>query len=115
MTRITNTDQVLMLLRNHLERAKRGERKAANPISQPDAPQTALDRIQDLARHEDLPRTEIENALVRGLLTNEFGPAVSNDARFQVILDDVLAAIRRDEAMTKLLDRTVTQILQQQS
>ena len=109
MTRITNSDQVLMLLRSHLQRAQRGERKLA-VASTRNAPKTPIERVQNLLRDEELPEAEIERALVHGLLLHEFGPDVSGDARFQSIVDDVLATIRRDETTSLLIRKAIREL-----
>jgi hypothetical protein len=69
--------------------------------------------VQNLVRQDDLPQAEVGRALVRGLLSHEFGASVSNDAEFQAIVDDVLAAIRRDEAASRLLDSAIRQLTDQ--
>ena len=111
MTRITNADQVLLLLKSHLQRAQRGERKSGGASSRSSIQQTPLERVQNLVRQDDLPESEIGGALVRGLLSHEFGGAISNDAKFQAILDEVLATIRRDEAMSRLLNRAIQDLI----
>jgi hypothetical protein len=113
LTRITNADQVLLLLKSHLQRAQRGERKPASAPLRSSAQQTPLERVQNLVRQDDLPESEIGRALVRGLLSHEFGASVSNDAEFQAILDDVLATIRRDETTSRLLNRAIAQLTEQ--
>lgn len=111
MTRITNADQVLLLLQSHLQRAQRGERRTVSPSSRVSTQQTPLERVQTLARQDDLPDSEIGRALIRGLLLHEFGSGVANDAKFQGMIDELLATIRRDEAMSRLLDSAVRQLV----
>ena len=110
MTRITNTDQVLLLLQSHLQRAQRSERKTVTPLPKSNVPQTPIERVQNLVRQDELPETEIGRALVRGLLAHEFGAAVANDAKFHAVVDEVLGAIRRDEATSRLLERAIQQL-----
>jgi hypothetical protein len=110
LTRITNTDQVLLLLQSHLQRAQRAERKTAGAVSKSNVPQTPIERLQNLVRQDELPETEIGRAIVRGLLAHEFGAAVANDAKFNALVDEVLGAIRRDEATSRLLERAIQQL-----
>jgi hypothetical protein len=111
LTRITNADQVLLLLRSHLQRAQRGERKTASPSARGNTQQTPLERVQNLARQDDLPDSEIGRTLIQGLLLHEFGSGVANDAKFQAMVDELLATIRRDAAMSRLLDNAVRQLV----
>ena len=63
-----------------------------------------------MLRDEELPDPEVERALVRGLLLHKFGTDVSNDARFQAIVKDVLAMIRRDVTASRLLNLAIRQL-----
>jgi hypothetical protein len=99
-----------MLLRSHLQRAQRGERKSVAAPSRSGPSQTPIERVQNLLRDEELPEPEVERALVRGLLMHEFGTDVSNDAKFQTIVEDVLAMIRRDESANRLLKLAIRQL-----
>ena len=68
MTRITNTEQVLILLRAHLERAQRfGKARAREGKAGP------VRRVQQLAGVDGVSETDLTRALIAGLLTEEFG------------------------------------------
>ena len=112
MTRITNADQVLLLLRSYLQRTQRAERRPVAAPLREGAQKTPLERVQSLARRETSD-AEISRALVRGVLLHEFGSGVANDASFQATVDEVLATIRRDEALSRLLDDAVRQLMDQ--
>lgn len=105
MTRITNADQVLLLLRNHLERAQKQRRKGAKPSAseREKARATPLQRVERLAAADGLPEVEIRKALIAGLLADEFGEAVANEAHFHQLVDDVLAIIEHDAHAGALL------------
>lgn len=111
MTRITNADQVLLLLRGHLQRAQRQRKKDG-----PGAPerkqirQGPLDRVQQLAGAEKLTDAGISRALIAGLLAEEFGAAVANDPSFQQMIDDVRQIIDNDESGRELLKNAVSQL-----
>ena len=70
MTRITNAEQVLLLLRTHLERAQRSERRRTQRRNAKPSP---LERAQRLASTEGLSEADLSRALIAGLLTEEFG------------------------------------------
>src|SRR5262249_40038923 len=106
MMRITNADQVLMLLRVHLQRTEKTRRGKTAPSRKP-ASKSALQRVQALASEEALSPEDLERALIAGIFTEEFGSAAANDPKFQTMVDDVLAMIRKDQAAAALLKNAV--------
>ena len=107
MTRITNTEQVLLLLRSHLQRSERNRRRGAS-AAKGGGKQGPLQRVQELANAPGLSETAIARAMVAGLLTEQFGAAVANDPRFQQMVEEVHGVIERDEAGRDLLRKAVT-------
>jgi hypothetical protein len=93
MTRITNAEQVLVLLRAHLERAQRSNRKRTQSRAKPGP----LERVQRLASAEGLSEADVARALIAGLLTEEFGASFAAEPRFQAVVEDVWGMIERDE------------------
>jgi hypothetical protein len=110
VTRITNSDQVLILLRSHLQRAERSHRKDLDRKDKTRAKPTPLERVQTIARNEDLSSEEIERALISGIFTEEFGSGAANDPDFQLMVDNVLRMIRENETGRQLLGRAVAQL-----
>jgi len=107
MTRITNAEQVLMLLRAHLERAQRSGKKRTTSRNSRPGP---LERVQQLASAEGLSETDLARALIAGLLTEEFGPAFAVEPRFQTMVEDVRQLIDRDENGRALMRRALAQL-----
>jgi hypothetical protein len=107
MTRITNAEQVLMLLRNHLERAQRSSRK---PAASPKTKAGPVERLQQLAATEAFAETDIARALIAGLLSEEFGPELAAEPRFHAMVEDVRLMLDRDEAGRKLLRRAIAEL-----
>jgi hypothetical protein len=107
VTRITNADQVLILLRSHLQRAQRA-RGAAKPARA--GKRSAVGRVQQMASEAQLSQADLKRALVAGVLTEEFGPTIASTARFQQLVDDVLAIIERDGASAVLLRDAMSQL-----
>jgi len=105
MTRITNADHVLLLLRNHLERTQKERRKRtkAQTSEREKAQSSPLQRVERLAGADGMPESEIRKALISGLLAEEFGEAVINDPQFNQLVDDVLGIIERDADAGALL------------
>jgi|CXWL01.1.fsa_nt_gi hypothetical protein len=102
MTRITNSDQIFVLLRAYLQRGERATTKG-QPAPSEKTTSTPLSRAKRLAMAEDLSEGETERALVAGLLAEEFGEGFANEARFQVLVTDVLQIIRSDEAARQVM------------
>lgn len=107
MTKITNADQVLILLRAHLERAKRASKAGAQKNSSRSGP---LERVTKLAATEGLSEEDVARALIGGLLAEEFGAEFAAEPRFQSLVEDVRLMIDRDENGRSLLRRAVGEI-----
>lgn len=105
MTRITNADQVLALLRNHLDKSRRtaAPRGARQPSLGPIARARAL-------ASENVSEDEIGRALIAGLLTEEFGPTISVEPRFQAMVDDIHRILRADKGSSDLLRRAIDEL-----
>ncbi len=108
MTRITNSEQVLALLRSHLERAQRANRK--DRAKTREARPGALARIKQLSAVEGLSEADIARALIAGLLSVEFGPEAAVEPRFQSMVEEVRLMIDRDETGRALLRRAISEL-----
>jgi hypothetical protein len=107
MTRITNAEQVLVLLRAHLERAQRSTRKRTQSRDSKPGP---LERVQRLASAEGLSEADVARALIAGLLTEEFGAGFAAEPRFQAMVEEVWGVIERDEKARGLLRRALAEL-----
>jgi hypothetical protein len=112
LTRVGNAEQVLLLLREQLERASRGRgTERSNKVERPlAATTTPLERARALAALDELAEEEVRRVVVRGLLVEAFGDAMSNDPAFQAVIDDVLRIITDMPGGPELIDRAVTQL-----
>lgn len=111
MTRITNADQVLLLLRAHLQRMERARKEGKSSAGARDVRQRPLERVQSLAGAAMLSESDIFRALISGVLEEEFGPAMAIDPQFQFLVDDVLQIIRQDAEGAKLLEKAVAHLV----
>jgi hypothetical protein len=68
-------------------------------------------RIRGIGPDHPQRRLAVSRLLVESLLTEEFGEATLNDAAFQAIVDDVLAAMRRSAGVAADLDRIVDALI----
>lgn len=112
MTRITNADHVLILLRNHLERTDKGRSKRRKGAETRPVQSSPLERVERLAASDGLSELEIRRALISGLLAEEFGEDVINDPHFQQIVDDVVAILQRDPKAEALLQAACKHLVQ---
>lgn len=111
MTRITNVDQILILLEAHLERLERRKRAGAPKLqSQHDEPEGSLDRVRRLTSAEGLSDLDTGRALVSALLTQEFGAKAAADLAFHNLVERVTKAILADPAGAVLLQRALGQL-----
>ncbi|HYD86001.1 MAG TPA: hypothetical protein VEA80_00860 [Vitreimonas sp.] len=111
MTRVSNTDQVLILLRAQLQRAERQRRREAGSAS---AGRTAgagpLRRLQALVGEGALSDEDLPRALVTALLAEDFGAGLVNESKFQELVDQVGDLIERDATCSALLRACVAAI-----
>lgn len=111
MTRISNADQVLLLLHEQLARR---EKKRGKDSVRADAASTAtaepVARLRARAARQGLGEEELKQALVRSLLTQQLGESIANDPSFEAIARDVGRIIDQSEQGRALLDRALTQL-----
>lgn len=112
MTRVGTIDQVLLLLREQLQRSgKARDPSRANGAGRSGrAHARPLERVRALATLDSLGEEDVRRALVRGLLTEELGEGIANDAAFQRIADDVLRIIGEMPGGPALIDRAIAQL-----
>jgi hypothetical protein len=111
VTRINNAEQVLLLLRMHLQRAQRQRKQdAPGAPARMQARQGPLQRVRELASLAGVSDADLTRALIAGLLAEEFGADIANDAHFQTMVDDVRRIIDADESTSALLKNALTQL-----
>ena len=114
MTRVTQTDQIMHLLRQQLQRLgknTKGTRTAATGKSAAQR-QSPLTRVTALAALDNLPDDDLAKALVRALLTEEFGEALASEPRFARIVEDVHRMIAEDAQTGPLLAQSLAAVRQ---
>jgi hypothetical protein len=114
MTRISSSDQVLILLREQLQRLGRGkaaraERAGRAAGGERTAP-AGMARLKALAERGAIGDTELRRTLVRALLAEELGEKLTNEPALQAIVDDVFRIISETEDGRELLARALDQL-----
>lgn len=112
MTRITSSDQALLLLQEQLRRIDRGrtgrsERTSSGRKITP----RPIARLQSAAALDQLSDEEVRRTLVRALLAEELGEGVANDPAFQTIVEDVFRLINASSDGRELIARAARQLL----
>lgn len=109
MEPISNIDRVVLLLRQRLqERARLSGQKTARKDH--DAGASGLDNVQALAAVDGVDDGQLGRALIQGILVEQFGSEVINDAKFQQVVDRVTETLAADESGSALLARMVAEL-----
>ena len=110
MTRITNSDQILRLIRQQL--SKPGKTGKASKIGNDKTRVQGMSFVRALAQKSDISEEGLKRAVVEGLLSESFGASVINAPEFQRIVDQVTKLISEDPDTDRLLQDAV-QVLQE--
>lgn len=109
MDPVSNANRIAMLLRARLQeraragaaaRAQRGEPQGANESGRKGA-------IRDAEAIDGLDDRRLKRVLIEDILTDQFGTALVNDARFQQVVDQVTDAIEADSEGAAIFERVV--------
>jgi hypothetical protein len=106
MTRISNVDQVLMLLRQQLQRLGKSERSAkgsSTAATRAERRPPAPTRIEAVLRDTPLSEEDLARTLIQAMLVDEFGEAVANDHKFQNVSAEVYRLIAQDPEASRVL------------
>jgi hypothetical protein len=112
MDAISNADRFVILLRQKL--AERAQAKRPSSTSRPDANPTAgHDAVRAIAGRTARAGAEdrkLRRTIVEQLLTDRFGAALVNEARFQQIVDQVSELMASDPDLGDLFAEVMTQV-----
>ncbi|MBY0563052.1 MAG: hypothetical protein K2P58_02600 [Hyphomonadaceae bacterium] len=112
MTRISNVDQILLLIQAHLDRLEKSKKSSRTDRSRRAAfaARPPLERVRELAAADSASQSELARALIAALLAQEFGNELANDIRFQDLIDRVNDALTADEHASALLASAIGQL-----
>ena len=110
MTRISNADHVLLLLREQLQKIgqSRKERTSRSATVRSSTPRP-IARLQAMGSLEE-GEEEFRRTLVRAILTEEMGESMANDPSFQAVVDNVYRMISATPDGQELIDRAGRQL-----
>lgn len=109
MTRITGTQQALLILRAQLERAQK-TRAAAQPATPLAKRRTAADRIKALRATSDYADDKAYKVLIAALLGDQLGEEVAQDPAFHSTVDEVTRALMDDADTAALLAQALREL-----
>jgi hypothetical protein len=110
MTRISNSDHVLLLLREQLQKIghSRKERTSRSGTVRNASTPRPIARLQAMGAGED--GEEFRRTLVRALLTEEMGESMANDPSFQTVVENVYRMISATPDGQELIERASRQL-----
>jgi hypothetical protein len=109
MDPISNTDRLVMLLRQKLEERAKAQRAGAKAKSATVAPLEPAG-VQALAALEGADERSLRRAIIQNLLADQLDPSLLNDAQFQQIVTRVTDAIEDDREASELMSRVLADL-----
>ena len=109
MDPVSNASRIAMMLRARLqERAKAGAAgRTVKSESKGSGEAERKGAVRNAEAIEGLDDRRLKRALIEDILTDQFGTALVNDARFQQVVDQVTEAIEADAEGGAIFSRVV--------
>lgn len=112
MDPISQIDQLVLVLRQRiLERSKAAPGR--HNTAARDAKGSSINSIKAMAAMEAVDDHQLRRALVQNILSDQFGPHMVNDPKFQQVVDKVTETLEADDAGGQLLNRFVGELRQE--
>jgi len=108
MDPVSNADRLVRILRHRLDQRSRASGRGAP--SAPSAQSSRSGGVQPLAAVADIDDRQMRRSLIQGILTDQFGTDLLNDAKFQHVIDQVIETLGENEQGARLLDRMVGEL-----
>ena len=109
MDPISNSDRLVMLLRQKLEERAKAQRAGAKAKPGTLAP-AEPSGVHALAALEGADERSLRRAIVQNLLADQIDPQLLNDAQFQQIVTRVTDAIEDDREASELMNRVLSDL-----
>lgn len=110
MTRVSNIDHLVVLLRQRLVERTAAKGRAANASQQAAPSASALEALLSL---EDVEDRQLRRAFIQDVLAERLGRHLLNEAKFQQIVERVTEALERDAQSGELLENVVSSLRKQ--
>jgi hypothetical protein len=112
MDPVSNADRLVRLLRQKLEeraKAKAPMQTARLSEVRPRGTESVEAIAREFAR-AGVDDKQLRRSLIEQLLADQFGPTLTNEAKFQQVIDRVDEIMSADATIGALMDRTIQQI-----
>jgi hypothetical protein len=110
---ISNVDRLVLILRQRLQERARASsvgKRHAKGAAAGEGPANPMDTVQALAAVEAVDDQQLKRALIQGVLAENLGRGLINDASFQQMVDRVTDTLDRDPDLGGLLARVVADL-----
>ena len=110
MTRITNSDQIMRLLRSQIDKIDRDKKKPAGVKgTQRSSP---LELVKSLAQDENQSQSTVKNALIIAILAEQFGEDLVNDPNFRGMTNKLTKLLSEDRETDAILEASISDMRQ---
>ena len=114
MEPISSTDRLVLILREKLAERARLAGAPASRASQAVRPAgeaaTGINSVHALAAVEGIDDHQLGRALIQSILSEELGPDLINEAKFQQVVDRVTDALEAEPSSSRLLTRMLAEL-----
>jgi hypothetical protein len=107
MDPISNSDRLVMLLRQKLEERAKAQRAAGAKAKSGTILPVEPSGVHALAALEGADERSLRRAIIQNLLADQLDPQLLNDAQFQQIVTRVTDAIEDDREASELMSRVL--------
>lgn len=104
---VSATDRLVQIIRQRLKQ-RSSEARSSRPS--PSTRQGGLASVRQIARTGQLDDPQLKRALVEGLLADQLGETLVNEARFQQIVERVTEALFEDAQADLLMDKVLGEL-----
>lgn len=109
MDPISNSDRLVMLLRQKLEERAKTQRSGARARTA-DSATLHPNAVKAMAAAENTDERSLRRTIIQNLLADQIDPALLNDAQFQQVVTRVTDAIADDRDASALMSRVISDI-----
>jgi len=107
MEPISNADRIMAILRQRLREKAAAQPGKAGTAQGQSPPQPAIGGLGALAEIKGATPAQLRHACIQALLSDQLGEGLLNEAQFQQVVSQVVAALSEDPAAARLLDRVI--------
>jgi len=107
MEPISNADRIMAILRQRLREKTAAQPGKVRGRSGQEGLQAPVGGLAALAELKGATPAQLRHACIQALLSDQLGEGLLNEAQFQQVVSQVVAALSEDAAAARLLDRVI--------